>query len=140
MQAIDTQLYVAPLADANPKNEAPLLKLAAFYYGTGRRPEMEASLARITSHPADFPMGRLTVGLFFARLRDFDRARKELEEGAKADAKSKATYQKAEAQLLAMQGKGADAATLEHPPCPDASPRRSKCRLQARPTARRLSS
>ncbi len=100
------------MADANPKNEAPLVKLAAFYYGTGRRPEMEASLARITSHPADFPMGRLTVGLFFARLRDFDRARKELEEGAKADVKSKATYQKAEAQLLAMQGKNGEAAGL----------------------------
>src|SRR6185436_17043779 len=96
----------------NPKREAFYLHLAGFYYGTQRKPEMESTLQRLIASPKDFPAARLTVGRFFFRFRDYDRARREYEEGMKSTPKEKAAFQKALVELLAMQGKNAEARVM----------------------------
>jgi tetratricopeptide (TPR) repeat protein len=96
----------------NSKQEVPYLQLAMFYSSTQRRPEMESALQRLLADPKDFPMAHLTVGRFFARLKDFDRARREYDEGLKTGSKEKATYQKAIVELLVNTGKPREAQTI----------------------------
>jgi tetratricopeptide (TPR) repeat protein len=96
----------------NPKQEAFYLQLAGFYLGTQKRPDMESTLQRLLSDSKDFPMAHLTVGRFFFRARDFDRARHEYDEGLKSTPKEKALYQKAIVELLAAQNKNQEAKTI----------------------------
>ncbi len=99
-------------ADNNPHSEGPLVQLAMFYVNTQRRADMEAIFKRILDNPKDFPTGRLTVGSFFAGMRDYPRAQQEFDQGMKADPKNKALYQKATVEILAQQGKTAEASQL----------------------------
>lgn len=94
---------------ANPKQEAFYLQLAGFYFATHRMPQVESTVQQVLSNPKDFPFAHLTVGRFFFRTRDFDRARREYDEGLKANTKEKSVYQKAIVELLAAQGKSNDA-------------------------------
>lgn len=97
----------------NPRQENFYLQLAGFYTATQRTAEAESTLQRLISNPKDFPMARLTVGRFFNRLRDHDRARKEFEEGIKTSSKdNKPSYQKALVELLAVSGKNQEARAL----------------------------
>jgi len=99
-------------ADNNPHAEAPLVLLATFYATSNRRADMEATLKRILDDSKDFPTGRLTVGAFFVRMRDYGRAQQEFDEGMKADPKNKALYQKATVETLVLQGKDKEASEL----------------------------
>lgn len=96
----------------NPGTEVFRLQLAAWYYGTQRQPEMEKVLQDMISDSKNFPFAHLSVGKFFARLSDFDRARREFDAGMAATPKEKATYQKSIIELLAAQGKFSEATLL----------------------------
>lgn len=96
----------------NPGQEAFRIQEAAFYYAAQRRPEMEKALQDMIADPKTFPMAHLSVGKFFARLADFDRARREFEAGIAATPKDKSIYQKNIVELLAAQGKYADAMVI----------------------------
>ena len=93
----------------NSKQETFYLQLAGFYLFEKRTSDMEATLQRLTANPKDFPMARLSIGRFFFRFRDFDRARREYDQGLKDNSKEKGNYQKAIVELLVAQGKNADA-------------------------------
>jgi tetratricopeptide (TPR) repeat protein len=93
----------------NPHQELFRLQEASFFYATQRRPEMEKVLQDIISDSKDFPFAHLTVGKFFARLQDFDRARREFDAGMAASPKDKAVYQKSIVELLSAQGKYSEA-------------------------------
>jgi tetratricopeptide (TPR) repeat protein len=108
----DVEQVLRLQADNNPHTELPLVQLATFYAATQHRPEMEGALKRIVDDPKDFPTGRLTVGAFFVRLRDFSRAQQEFEEGIKSNPKDKTLYQKASVEVLALQGKTQEASQL----------------------------
>ncbi len=108
----DAEQILKLQADNNPHSQSSLVQLAAFYAATQRRPEMEAALRRMISNPKDFPTAHLTAGAFFVRLRDYQRARQEFDEGAKANQKDKPLYQKATVETLALQGKTAEASQL----------------------------
>jgi tetratricopeptide (TPR) repeat protein len=99
-------------ADNNPHAESPLVLLATFYATSNRRADMEATLKRIIDNSKDFPTGRLTVGAFFVRMRDYGRAQQEFDEGIKADPKNKTLYQKATVETLVLQGKDKEASEL----------------------------
>ena len=96
----------------NPKQELPIVQLAAFYLATQRRAEMETTLQQMLSDPKDFPLAHLTVGRFFGRFRDYDRSRREFEEGMKGASKDKSSYQKAIVELLAFTGKPQEARVI----------------------------
>jgi tetratricopeptide (TPR) repeat protein len=108
----DAEQILKLQADNNPHAESPLVMLATFYALSNRRGEMEATLKRILDDPKDFPTGRLTVGAFFVRLRDYPRAQQEFDEGIKGDPKNKALYQKATVETLVAQGKDTEASQL----------------------------
>jgi tetratricopeptide (TPR) repeat protein len=105
------QLLKAKVAN-NPKQEAFRLQLAAYYYETRRPQLMEQEISRLLSDQQDFPHAHLSVGRFFMRIHDLDRAKKEFEEGARANPKDKAVYQKNLVTLLAAQGKYSEATQL----------------------------
>jgi tetratricopeptide (TPR) repeat protein len=108
----DAEQILKLQADNNPHAESPLLMLATFYALSNRHSDMEATLKRILDDSKDFPTGRLTVGAFFVRLRDYPRAQQEFDEGMKADPKNKALYQKATVETLVLQGKDTEASQL----------------------------
>jgi tetratricopeptide (TPR) repeat protein len=108
----DAEQILRLQADNNPHAESPLVMLATFYALSNRRGDMDATLKRILDDSKDFPTGRLTVGAFFVRLRDYPRAQQEFDEGIKADPKNKALYQKATVETLVLQGKDTEASQL----------------------------
>lgn len=89
-----------------------VIQLAVFYYTQKRWPEAESALQRITSNIKDYPDGHLQVGQFFARTRQFDRARRQFEEGIKAFPKQKAFYQDQIAAVLIAQDKMSEASQM----------------------------
>jgi tetratricopeptide (TPR) repeat protein len=96
----------------NPGTELFRLQLASFYVSTQRRPEMEKVLQDMNSSSKDFPFAHLSVGRFFVRLGEFDRARREFDAGMAATPKEKATYQRSIIELLAAQAKYSEATLM----------------------------
>ena len=102
-KAQEAERLLQSKVENNPKQEGFRLQLAAYYYQTKRPQQMEAELQRLLSDSKDFPHARLSVGRFFVRLHDLDRAKREFEQGAQANPKDKAVYQKELARLYAAQ-------------------------------------
>ncbi len=98
--------------DANPKQQGYYLQLATFYLALNRNPEAESALKRLTDDPKDFPMARLAIGRLFFRFKNFDRARREYDEGVKSNSTEKALYQKSIAELLVAQNKNQEARAI----------------------------
>lgn len=96
----------------NPKSASYIVQLAAFYYLQNKRPESQKELDKIISNPKDFPLANATVGDFYFRVRDFDHALEQYRKGVSADPKEKTAYQKRIVQVLATQGKNAEATQL----------------------------
>ncbi len=98
--------------DNNPKQSSFLLQLAQHYFMLNRRPDLDATIARLTDEKT-FPEGHLLAGdFFYFRAREFDRAQREYEAGMKAFPKEKATYQKRIVELYAVTGKNPEANQL----------------------------
>ena len=99
-------------ATNNPKDPGVFIALAGHYFGTGRKPEMQAALNTVLSDRKTFPMANLLVGDFYFRIRDFDQAIRLYDEGARLDEKSKPDYQKRMIEALMFQGKRIEAMQL----------------------------
>jgi tetratricopeptide (TPR) repeat protein len=97
---------------ANPAQGAYVLQLALHYYMTKRTAEMTSTLQRLTSDPKTFPDGHMQAGDFYLRIRDFDSALAQFEQGQKDDAKNKRNYQKKMVEVLGTQRKNDQASKL----------------------------
>jgi tetratricopeptide (TPR) repeat protein len=93
----------------NPKSSLPIIQLASHYHSQNRRPEMIATLNRLVSNSKDFPTGRLTVGDFYLRLREWDQASSQYQEGIRLEPKDKLVYQKRLVELMVQQDRKQDA-------------------------------
>ncbi len=89
----------------NPKQGPFLLQLALHYYMTNRKPEMAATMARLTSDLKSYPDGHLQAGDFYLRIRDLNDALQQYDLGQKEDGKNKRTYQKRMVEVLGSEGK-----------------------------------
>ena len=96
----------------NPKRLEFLLQLAAYYYSTRRKPDMESALQQVTANSKDFPGARLAVGEFYLRIQDYDSAIRQYQQGQRDNPKQKASYQKKTAEALVSQGKRTEATRL----------------------------
>jgi tetratricopeptide (TPR) repeat protein len=89
----------------NPAQGGYVLQLAFHYYMTNRKPDMTATLQRLISNPKVFPNNHMQAGDFYVRIRDFDNALEQYDQGQKADSKNRRTYQKKMVEVLGTQGK-----------------------------------
>jgi tetratricopeptide (TPR) repeat protein len=96
----------------NPTQGSPLLQLAFHYYTANRKQDMAATLQRLSSNPKIFPDNHMQVGDFYERVRDFDSALQQYDEGQKEDSKNRRVYQKKMVEVLGTQGKREPAAKL----------------------------
>ena len=96
----------------NPNQGAYLLQLAFHYYMTSRKDDMTAALNRLTSNQKTFPDGRMLAGDFYVRMRDFDHALQQYDQGLKDDPKNKRAYQKKMVEVLGTQGKTEQASKI----------------------------
>lgn len=85
---------------ANIGSPEAFLQLAAHYYGTQRRSEMDATMKQMTDRK-DITQAHLRAGEFYATLRENARARQEFEAGlnSASDKAAKNTYLKRLIQL-----------------------------------------
>jgi len=96
----------------NPKKALPVIQLAAHYFDQKKRAEMAKTLDHLLSNPKDFPDARLNVGDFYWRIREWDQASQDYQEGMRADPKQKSVYQKRLVQLLVDQDRKLDAVRM----------------------------
>ena len=107
----DAEKILRAKADAIPDHPEYRIQLAAHYYVTSRRADMDKELNTVATAGKD-GQGHLLVGDFFMNLREFERAQKEFETGIQQGGKNKSTFQTRMVQLYAQQQKFAEAATL----------------------------
>ncbi|MBY0375220.1 MAG: tetratricopeptide repeat protein, partial [Bryobacteraceae bacterium] len=99
-------------ADNNPRSVEFTQQLAAHYFIKSRRPDMLAALDRLIKNPKDFPQGRLAVGQFYFRIREFDNAVEQFNKGIQETPRDKALYQRRLVETMVMQGKKTEATQL----------------------------
>ena len=81
--------------DNDPTNVSSILQLAAHYHLAKKEQEVTGTLNRILSNKADFPDGHIPVGTFYLRVKDFDKAIRNYQQGMQSAAEAqKPTYQK----------------------------------------------
>lgn len=89
----------------NPTEGGYLLQLAYHYYMTNRKADMTATLQRLISNPKVFPDSHMLVGNFYVRIRDFDSALEQYDQGQKDSSQNRRAYQKKMVEVLGTQGK-----------------------------------
>jgi tetratricopeptide (TPR) repeat protein len=87
----------------NPRESAAVIQLATHYQALKRVPEAKATIQKLVDNPKDFPDGLMEAARFYARLRDYETARKYFEAGAKRNDSKRGTYLKELAQILIVQ-------------------------------------
>lgn len=93
----------------NVTDAGAALQLAAFYAGASRENEMKAVLQRMLDNPAAFPQVHLQVGEFYERIRRWNDAIQQYEQGAQTSPKEKTLCLKRIANVWLAQGKGEQA-------------------------------
>ena len=96
----------------NPSQGGYLLQLAFHYYVTGRKADMASILQRLTANPKVFPDNHMQVGDFYVRIRDFDNALFEYDQGQKENSKNKRVYLKKMVEVLGTEGKRDQASNI----------------------------
>ncbi len=96
----------------NPSEGSYVLQLAFHYYMTNRKPEMTATLQRLTSNPKLFPDRHMQIGDFYERVGDFDSALQQYDQGQKEDSKNRRIYRKKLVEVLGAQGKREQASNM----------------------------
>ena len=133
----DAEKILKAKADNNSKSSAFVLQLAAHYFLQKRPDEMTATLDRVLKDSKTYPRGRLEVGEFYFRIRNYDKAIEQYEAGVREYPKEKGDYQKRIVDTLIMQGKKTEASTLieavlkDDPKDNEAIARRAALMLQA---------
>jgi tetratricopeptide (TPR) repeat protein len=108
----DAEQVLRLKVENNPARASYQLQLAAYYYLTKRRPDMDAVIQRLMDEKR-YPEGHLLAGdFYFFRLREYDHARQQYEAAIKAFPKDRALYQKRLVELYATTGKNSDANEL----------------------------
>jgi tetratricopeptide (TPR) repeat protein len=67
----------------NPNVTEFIIQEASFYFATKRQDQAEAALQYLLAHEKQMPDGRMKVGDFYARMRDYDKALAVFNEGFK---------------------------------------------------------
>jgi tetratricopeptide (TPR) repeat protein len=94
---------------ADPKDFGFRTLLASFYYEQKNRSAMTQVLEDLKTQFKDFPQAYFTAGDFYMRIRDYDMAAKQYQEGEQKDPAKKTEYQKREVDVLLRSGKSDDA-------------------------------
>jgi len=121
----------------NPTQGGYLVQLAFHYYMTGRKAEMVATIHQLISDPKTFPENHMQAGDFYVRIRDFDSALMQYDQGQKQDPKNRRLYQKKMVEVLGTQGKRDQATKLvtellrQDPKDPEAIAMRATLLLQS---------
>jgi tetratricopeptide (TPR) repeat protein len=89
----------------NPKESAPILRLAAFYYGRKQPEDAEMILKTLVDRPADFPHADLLVGDFHGLTRNLEKALEDYRRGESRDQERQQAYQERVANTLAQLGR-----------------------------------
>ncbi len=96
----------------NPKNGNYVAELAGFYFTTKQPDKMTAVINQLTGSVQTIPDAYLIAGDFYIRARQADAALAEYRKGENAQSDRRTLYWKREAQVLAAEGKTADATRL----------------------------
>jgi tetratricopeptide (TPR) repeat protein len=96
-------------AAKNPKDSAPVLRLAALYYGRNQPDEAEKILETLVDRPADFPQADLLVGDFHALTHNLEKALEDYRRGESRDHERKQVYQERVASTLFQLGRREEA-------------------------------
>jgi len=107
----DAEKMLRAKADAMPEHPEYRIQLAAHYFVTQRRADMDKELNTVATAGKD-GQGHLLVGDFFSNLKEYERAQKEYEAGLQGGGKNKATFQMRMVQLYAVQQKFNEANSL----------------------------
>ncbi|MGP0070773.1 MAG: tetratricopeptide repeat protein [Bryobacteraceae bacterium] len=93
----------------NPKESAPVLRLAAFYYARKQPDDAEKTLQSLLNRRAQFPQADLLVGDFHAMIHDPQKALADYQRGEAQDKTRKQVYQQRVASALATLGRREEA-------------------------------
>jgi len=111
-QTEEAEKIIAAKVANNPKEPEFLLQQAV-HYARAQKPEaMRATVQRLLDNTADFPIGYLQAGNFYASLGNFDESLRLFEEGAKRNPKDRISYWKRTTAVLLAQDKKQDAARM----------------------------
>jgi tetratricopeptide (TPR) repeat protein len=95
----------------NPNISDFVIQQATFFLATQRRDEAESVLQSLLAHAKEMPDGRMKVGDFYARMRDFDKALAVFAEGYKNGGAQANDYRVRMALVQIASGRKADAMT-----------------------------
>jgi tetratricopeptide (TPR) repeat protein len=93
----------------NPKESAPILRLAAFYYGRKQPDDAEKILKTLVDRQADFPQADLLVGDFHGLTHDLEKALVDYRRGESRDHERQQLYQERAASVLSELGRHEEA-------------------------------
>lgn len=93
----------------NPKQSAPVLRLAAFYYARKQPDEGEKTLDSLLNQRGQFPEADLLVGDFHALIHNPEKALADFQRGESRDTARHEIYQERIASMLATLGRREDA-------------------------------
>ena len=92
-----------------PSDSLSRLQLAYHNFDRRRRPEMLAALDALRSDRKTFPDADLMIGDFYVRIGEFEPAIESYREGQRTDPKRSALYGRHIAEVLAAEGRDAEA-------------------------------
>jgi len=93
----------------NPNVSDYTIQQAGFYFATQRRDQAEATLQSLLAHEKEMPDGRMKVGDFYARMRDYDKALSIFADGYKRGGAQANDYRVRMALIQIASGRRADA-------------------------------
>jgi tetratricopeptide (TPR) repeat protein len=93
----------------NPKEPAPILRLAAFYYVRKQPEESDKVLKTLADRPADFPQADLLVGDFHRLTHNPEKALEDYRRGESRDHERELAYQERVASVLSELGRREEA-------------------------------
>ncbi len=93
----------------NPKESAPILRLAAFYFARKQPDDAEKTLASLLDHRDRFPDADLLVGDFHVLTRNQEKALEDYQRGEARDYTRQTDYQQRAASTLAALGRREEA-------------------------------
>jgi tetratricopeptide (TPR) repeat protein len=96
-------------AAKNPKDSAPILRLAAFYYGRKQPDQGEKILKTLVDRPADFPRADLLLGDFHDLTHNPEKALEDYRRGESRDHEREQVYQERMANTLSQLGRREEA-------------------------------
>jgi tetratricopeptide (TPR) repeat protein len=95
--------------EAHPATGSIYTQLAGFYYALQRRAEGDKLIDQMIAREKTIPNARFEAGDFYSRVRDYDRALKIFEQGAKADPAKATRYHLRSSMVYVSQGRLQDA-------------------------------